>query len=184
MRTGIWIPVWIENLKLTNSQKKLLAEIVSLHLKGRCFASNKYFSEVLDLKPDTISGMISALKKKGFIRQTGFDGRKRFLEPTTASDFSPRQDREEGHEIISATGTYSVSDSDSKPGPCTLIIEDKNKSTIELKTFQEKIKGFSKDTKLKLLQIFETGEGDLKVFDQRILKIWNQITTNRQNCIG
>lgn len=80
-RTGIWIPVWVESLKLSHSQTKLLAEIVSLHEKGGCFASNRYFSEILDLKEDTISRLISSLKKLGILKQTGFDGRKRFLTP-------------------------------------------------------------------------------------------------------
>jgi hypothetical protein len=81
-RTGIWIPVWIENLKLSHSKTKLLAEIVSLHEKGGCYASNKYLSEVLDLKADTISRLIADLKKKGHLTQTGFDGRRRFLTPS------------------------------------------------------------------------------------------------------
>lgn len=80
-RTGIWIPVWIERLRLSHSQTKLLAEIVSLHEKGGCFASNQYFAEVIGLKSDTVSRLIAELKKKGIIKQTGFDGRRRFLTP-------------------------------------------------------------------------------------------------------
>ncbi|TGK54896.1 helix-turn-helix domain-containing protein [Leptospira kanakyensis] len=80
-RTGIWIPVWIENLNLSHSQTKLYAEIVSLHDKGGCFASNRYFGEVLGLKNDTVSRLISSLKKLGLLEQTGFDGRRRFLKP-------------------------------------------------------------------------------------------------------
>lgn len=85
-RTGIWIPAWIENLKLPQTQTKLLAEIVSLHEKGTCFASNAYFAELLGLKQDTVSRLISELKKKALIKQTGFDGRKRFLVPTYSAD--------------------------------------------------------------------------------------------------
>ncbi|WP_040507287.1 helix-turn-helix domain-containing protein [Leptospira wolbachii] len=80
-RTGIWIPVWIEKLNLSHSQTKLYAEIVSLHDKGGCFASNRYFGEVLSLKMDTISRLITSLKKLGLLEQTGFDGRRRFLRP-------------------------------------------------------------------------------------------------------
>ncbi|TGK77550.1 helix-turn-helix domain-containing protein [Leptospira noumeaensis] len=80
-RTGIWIPVWIENLNLSHSQTKLYAEIVSLHDKGGCFASNRYFAEVLGLKNDTVSRLIASLKKLGLLEQTGFDGRRRFLKP-------------------------------------------------------------------------------------------------------
>lgn len=80
-RTGIWIPVWIEELNLSHSQTKLYAEIVSLHEKGGCFASNRYFGELLGLKMDTISRLITSLKKLGILEQTGFDGRKRYLKP-------------------------------------------------------------------------------------------------------
>lgn len=80
-RTGIWIPVWIEKLNLSHSQTKLYAEIVSLHDKGGCFASNRYFGEVLGLKMDTISRLITSLKKLGLLEQTGFDGRRRYLRP-------------------------------------------------------------------------------------------------------
>lgn len=93
-RTGIWIPAWIENLKLPHTQTKLLAEIVSLHEKGSCFASNAFFAELLDLKQDTVSRLISELKKKGLIKQTGFDGRKRYLVPTYNSDLKPMETNE------------------------------------------------------------------------------------------
>ncbi len=93
-RTGIWIPAWIENLKLPHTQTKLLAEIVSLHEKGSCFASNAFFAELLGLKQDTVSRLISELKKKGLIRQTGFDGRKRYLLPTYSSDLKPKETEE------------------------------------------------------------------------------------------
>ncbi|EOQ90743.1 DNA-binding helix-turn-helix protein [Leptospira yanagawae serovar Saopaulo str. Sao Paulo = ATCC 700523] len=81
IRTGVWTPVWIENLKLSHSQTRLLAEIVSLHEKEGCFASNKYLSEILGLKTDTVSRLISELKRRGLLIQTGFDGRRRFLKP-------------------------------------------------------------------------------------------------------
>lgn len=93
-RTGIWIPAWIENLKLPHTQTKLLAEIVSLHERGSCFASNAFFAELLGLKQDTVSRLISELKKKGLIRQTGFDGRKRYLLPIYISDLKPKEKEE------------------------------------------------------------------------------------------
>ncbi|WP_411821236.1 helix-turn-helix domain-containing protein [Leptospira sp. 'Mane'] len=185
MRTGIWIPVWIENLKLTNSQKKLLAEVVSLHQKGRCFASNKYFSEVLNLKPDTISGMIAGLKKQGLIRQTGFDGRKRFLEPVFASDENPRHDQKETTRDIPAILNSSASDSDFGRGSCTLIIESKKEMIIEPNSFHERIKGFSKDTRTKLLRIFDSREVlHSETFDSRILRIWERLGMDRKKCLN
>lgn len=80
MRTGIWIPEWINGLGLTGNMKLLYAEIVSLSKNG-CFASNQHFANVLGLKQDTVSRMISNLKKNCFIIQSSFDGRKRTLVP-------------------------------------------------------------------------------------------------------
>lgn len=81
MRTGLWIPVEIEALPLNLSEKVLLAEIVSLDKVGECFASNEHFSKLLGVRPDSASRMISKLKKLGYIKQTGFDGRRRKLMP-------------------------------------------------------------------------------------------------------
>lgn len=81
MRTGLWIPVEIEALPLSLTEKVLLAEIVSLDRLGECFASNEHFSKLLGIRPDSASRMISKLKKLGYIKQTGFDGRKRRLTP-------------------------------------------------------------------------------------------------------
>ncbi|WCL51481.1 helix-turn-helix domain-containing protein [Leptospira sp. GIMC2001] len=81
MRTGIWIPEWVNELGLTGNAKQLYAEIVSLHFASGCFASNEHFAKVLGLKADTISRMISSLKKKGLVVQSSFDGRRRTLMP-------------------------------------------------------------------------------------------------------
>lgn len=81
MRTGLWIPVEIEVLPLSLTEKVLLAEIVALDRVGECFASNEHFSKLLGIRPDSASRMISKLKKLGYIKQTGFDGRKRKLTP-------------------------------------------------------------------------------------------------------
>ncbi|TGL85264.1 helix-turn-helix domain-containing protein [Leptospira congkakensis] len=103
-RKGIWIPVWIENLNLSHSQTKLYAEIVSLHDKGGCFASNRYFGEVLGLKMDTVSRLVTSLKKLGLLEQTGFDGRKRFLKPIfinpSTKDLSSHREASEKNPIL------------------------------------------------------------------------------------
>lgn len=79
-RTGIWIPREIECLEdLSVSEKYLLSEIRSLTLAKGCFASNTYFAKLLGKKPDTISRMISKLKKQNYISQLSFDGRRREL---------------------------------------------------------------------------------------------------------
>lgn len=79
-RTGIWIPREIECLEdLSVSEKYLLSEIRSLTLAKGCFASNSYFAKLLGKKPDTVSRMISKLRKRNYISQLSFDGRRREL---------------------------------------------------------------------------------------------------------
>jgi len=81
MRTGLWIPVEIEVLPLNLTEKVLLAEIVSLDRVGECFASNEHFSKLIGVRSDSVSRIISKLKKMGLVKQTGFDGRRRKLIP-------------------------------------------------------------------------------------------------------
>lgn len=79
-RTGIWIPREIECLTdLSVSEKYLLSEIRSLTLAKGCFASNAYFAKLLGKKEDTISRMISKLKRLGYVVLKSFDGRRREL---------------------------------------------------------------------------------------------------------
>lgn len=91
MRQGIWIPARIESRRdLSIAEKVILSEIESFTSSGKCFASNEHFANLLGLKPDTISRMISRLKKRGFVVQTGFDGRRRFLSLGSALDESTK----------------------------------------------------------------------------------------------
>jgi DNA-binding Lrp family transcriptional regulator len=85
MRTGLWIPVEIEVLPLSLTEKVLLSEIVSLDRVGECFASNEHFSKLLGVRSDSVSRLISKLKKAGYLKQIGFDGRRRKLLPTLPS---------------------------------------------------------------------------------------------------
>lgn len=79
---GIWISrdIWL-NEELDIIEKCLYAEIDSLCVNGgACFASNEYFAEFFKCSERKISSSISHLLKVGLIVQTGFDGRKRFLQ--------------------------------------------------------------------------------------------------------
>lgn len=80
-RTGVWVTQWMYDLDLNPNQIRLYAEIVSLDAKDGCYASNEYLANILHLKQDTISRLVSQLKEKGLLVQTRFDGRKRFLKP-------------------------------------------------------------------------------------------------------
>ncbi|EMY71578.1 helix-turn-helix domain-containing protein [Leptospira vanthielii] len=121
-RTGVWVAQWMEDLGLTPNQTKLYAEIVSLHTKGGCFASNEYLAAVLRLKRDTVSRLVSQLKKKGLLKQTGFDGRKRYLKPVvpaveSGSDSSPKKDFSSGVPVTRRIGITSKSESCANPKP-------------------------------------------------------------------
>ncbi|EMJ90301.1 helix-turn-helix domain-containing protein [Leptospira meyeri] len=95
MRQGIWIPARIESRKdLSIAEKVILSEIESFTSSGKCFASNAHFASLLGLRPDTISRMISRLKKRGYVIQTGFDGRRRYLSLGSALDESTKQTEE------------------------------------------------------------------------------------------
>ncbi|WP_167482815.1 helix-turn-helix domain-containing protein [Leptospira jelokensis] len=176
-RKGIWIPVWIENLNLSHSQTKLFAEIVSLHDNGGCFASNRYFSEILGLKADTISRLITSLKKLGILEQTGFDGRRRFLKPILqfqqqGSEKNPMQALKKNDNKIQTTTTK-----DSKPAlescyipSSTVQLEKKvhTKSSFEeFKIWSERTLSHSTHSKISHLTSPDFMEGSL-------LKIWNQ----------
>lgn len=83
---GVWIPkeIWLDK-DLTAVQKVLLAEIHSLDneenegFKKGCYSSNQYFAEFMGISDRQVRNHISYLKKKGYIKQIGFNGRYRVL---------------------------------------------------------------------------------------------------------
>jgi DNA-binding Lrp family transcriptional regulator len=83
---GVWIPkeIWLAK-DITPMEKMLLAEIDSFSSKGECFASNKHFSELLNVSPNWCSEKIKSLQQKGWIEiEYEMDGKqykKRYLKP-------------------------------------------------------------------------------------------------------
>jgi DNA-binding Lrp family transcriptional regulator len=77
---GVWIPkeIWLEKT-LTITEKCLLVEIDSLDQGNGCFASNEYLAEFIGSSESSVANIISNLRKKGYIIDRGFDGRKRFI---------------------------------------------------------------------------------------------------------
>jgi len=154
MRTGIWIPEWINALGLKGNMKLLYAEIVSLSKNG-CFASNQHFAEVLGLKQDTVSRMISTLKKNGFVMQSSFDGRKRTLVPlrlkssNTELEKTPMQNR---NQVQSRVGEASNRVLDFPSKPCTIVQRKKE----EIKVYNHKTwEGFLEFGKKLSISTFE-----------------------------
>lgn len=79
---GIFIPIeiWQDNT-LTWKEKVLLMEIDSFTSKDLdCYFSNEYIATLLDVRTTTASKIVASLIRKGYIRQTRFDGRKRYLQ--------------------------------------------------------------------------------------------------------
>lgn len=166
-RTGVWVAQWMEDLGLTPNQTKLFAEIVSLHVKGGCFASNEYLGAVLRLKRDTVSRLVSQLKNKGLLKQTGFDGRKRFLKPElpgaeSGLDLSHKKELIPGPPVTSRIGNTSKPESCVKPKPSfkyevhkniqkSILKKDKDADWEEFLRWSEKRLSFS--TRFVLSQI-------------------------------
>lgn len=111
---GIFIPIeiWQDNT-LTWKEKVLLMEIDSFTSKDLdCYFSNEYIATLLGVKEDTASGLVRSLIRKGFIRQTRFDGRKRYLQTCI--------------EIQSRVGLKSEADSEKNPMQTRTEIQHNN----------------------------------------------------------
>ena len=67
---GLWMPSEILiNNKLTDKEKIILSMIIYLSKdKGYCFATNNYFSDILNVTVVSISRIINSLKKKNYIK--------------------------------------------------------------------------------------------------------------------
>ena len=86
---GIFIPIelWLTK-DLSWNEKILLMEIDSFTSKGMdCYFSNQYVADLLGIKENTASIIISKLIEKGYVKKTRFDGRHRYLETTLSFTF-------------------------------------------------------------------------------------------------
>jgi len=66
---GIWIPIEVlHDENLTHTERYLLMDIIQLDkLEKGCFASNEYFSELLNMTKPNISRSLHSLQEKGYI---------------------------------------------------------------------------------------------------------------------
>lgn len=78
---GIWIPKMIYLSTEVNWYAKILfLEIHSFTENGKeCYMSNRYISSFLNISERQVSRYISELKAIGWLEETAFDGRKRYL---------------------------------------------------------------------------------------------------------
>ena len=67
---GLWIPVEILlNENLSDKEKIILSMVMYLSKdKGYCFATNNYFSDILNVTVVSTSRIINSLKKKNYIK--------------------------------------------------------------------------------------------------------------------
>lgn len=88
--TGIWIPKDIYlNKDVKWISKILFLEIHSFTANGKpCFMSNEHISRFLGVSVRQVTRLITELKNIGWIEETSFDGRKRFLKSKMRIDFN------------------------------------------------------------------------------------------------
>ncbi|TGK87585.1 helix-turn-helix domain-containing protein [Leptospira noumeaensis] len=169
MRQGIWIPARIESRKdLSIAEKVILSEIESFTANGKCFASNEHFANLLGLKPDTISRMISRLKKRNFIIQTGFDGRRRFLSLGSALDDNTTLSEVPMINRQSSSIDFSLSALDETPTP---LQKDSKIGTIE--QYKGMLNKFPESTRKAVERVLFEGE---QPTSKHLARIVNSIT--------
>jgi len=88
--TGIWIP---KDIYLSNDvkwiSKILFLEIHSFTANGKpCFMSNEHISKFLGISIRQVTRLITELKHVGWVEETSFDGRKRYLKSKMRIDFN------------------------------------------------------------------------------------------------
>jgi hypothetical protein len=95
---GVWIPkdIWL-NPELSLIEKCLIAEIDSLDNDEAlgCYASNAYLAEFVGVSESRLKGILSNLRKLGFLRQVYFDGRTRGLRVIWPSEVAQQTDQKQ-----------------------------------------------------------------------------------------
>ena len=71
----------VNDPNLGMSEKIVLSEIYSWNIEseGLCFASNKYIAYRIGLSTGMVSKIICSLRKRGYIEDVSFRGRKRVM---------------------------------------------------------------------------------------------------------
>lgn len=109
---GVWIPkeVWLDD-SLTITEKCLLVEIDSLdHSKegGQgCFKGNEALGQFLNLSKKRVEAMITDLKKRKYVEQIAFDGKRRFLRVLISEDAASSHPRVQPPHIQGHSNTES-----------------------------------------------------------------------------
>lgn len=170
-RKSVNVPmeIWLAK-NLSWKEKVLLIEIDSLTSRGReCYFSNSYIAEFLDIKEDTASRLINSLIKKGYVRQTRFDGRQRYVESCL--------------ETQGRLGLISEADSDEaldlNPGQTRTEIQhtsiNNNNKKLRKEIYKEKKKIFSPPTNQMIIDYSrQRGFADPEGFAEHFLAYYSE----------
>jgi hypothetical protein len=114
---GVWIPRELYlNPDLSWTEKILLIEIDSLDKGDGCWASNEHFAGFLGISEQSLKNMFTKLRKKEYIIDCHFDGRKRYVSvqtgvikrgPQTSQNYDPR--RHKKYQSQSKNSSHSCS---------------------------------------------------------------------------
>ncbi len=107
---GVWIPKMVYlNRDVSWSAKIIWLEIDSFTSEGRdCFFSNEYLAEFLGCSITQVTRYLVELKEAGWIEQSGFDGRKRYLVSLIDSSKMVRQDNHSGLGTHTKNGEHKI----------------------------------------------------------------------------
>lgn len=130
---GIWIPIEIwEAEDLSWTEKILLMEIDSFTSQGKdCFISDEWIAATLNVGLRSASAMVANLIKKGYIKKTRFDGRKRYLESTLAEQVC-KNCRAEKHNMQTTYNTIPIEEDKSSSNNNKRVRYDFKKALIEI----------------------------------------------------
>lgn len=127
---GIYIPIeiWMDK-NLSWNEKILLMEIDSFTSRDKdCFFSNEYIAELLGVKENTASILMSRLIKKGYVTKTKFDGRFRYVKSNLTFSIVPQSkaDFDENHRqgMTEIKGSTYLINKDNKEDKGTLSDSD------------------------------------------------------------
>lgn len=137
---GVWIPLEIfDNKEVCWTAKILFMQIDSFTENGKeCFFSNAHLAEKMGVSGTQISKHINKLIEIGWIKQVGFDGRKRYLESCLDYGFKADLNQSLRQKSTEVQGSMELEFKDIK--------ESTNKKNIPIDLVDKVLKHLNKKT--------------------------------------
>ena len=134
---GIWIPRSIYlNTQVNWHAKILFLEIHSFTENGReCYISNRYIASFLQISERQVTRYISLLKSLGWIAETSFNGRRRYLKSLLR--FEPRNGDPAWTMVSGQPGHKCPDSTDKSVGYTKPVIKKGKKQFTSLKEEKE-----------------------------------------------